>query len=145
MSGRKKGFPDGELKSHNTDYLIIYDAKVRGQGYRMNTADKRAMEDYVRKARVRNFKKVYCLIISSKFTEYPRAISGSPLTYLTAKNLQQLISLKIQNPERVNPLALDDLFSQGILIEDDDLKSWVDEYDLEMFDLGNVLWNGESN
>ena len=139
MSGKKRGHPDGELKSHNTDYLVIYDAKERKDGYSMNTSDRRAMEDYVRKARVKNFKKVYCLIISSKFNDYPRSISGCPLTYLTAKNLQQLISLKIQNPEKVNPLALDDFFSQGILIEDDDLKNWVDEYDLEMFDLGGIL------
>jgi len=139
MSGRKKGYPDGELKSHNTNYLVIYDAKERKDGYRMNTTDRRAMEDYVRNARAKNFKKIYCLMISSKFNDYPRSISGCPLTYLTAKTLQQLLSLKIQNPQRVNPLALDDFFSQGILVEDDDLKNWINEYDLKMFDLGNVL------
>ena len=139
MSGKKKGHPDGELKSHNTDYLVIFDAKERKDGYRMNTTDRRAMEDYVRKARVKNFKKIYCLMISSSFNDYPRSISGCPMTYLTAKNLQQLLSLKIQNPERVNPLSLEDFFSQGIRVEDDDLKNWIDEYDLEMFDLEGVL------
>jgi hypothetical protein len=138
-SGGKKGYPDGELKSHNSDYLVIYDAKVRANEYKINVPDRRALEDYVRTARVKNFKKIYCVIISSKFGDYPRPISGCALTYLTTKKLMQLLSLKIQNPQYVNPLSLEILFSQGSLVEDDDLKSWIDEHELAAFDLNEIL------
>jgi hypothetical protein len=97
------------------------------------------MEDYVRKARVKNFKKIYCVIISSKFGDYPRSISGCPLTYLTADMLQKLISLKIQNPESVNPLSLEEFFSQGTLVVDDDLSNWIEEYGIRTINLNGIL------
>ena len=130
MPLKKRIAPDGELKSHNSDYLVIYDAKERASGYRMDTGDRRAMEEYVKRARMRNFKKVYCLMISSRYDDYPSPILGSPLTYLTVSRLLQILSFKIQDPENVNPLSLEFFFERAKVIDSEDIEEWIEEFEI---------------
>lgn len=67
-SGRN---PDGIATARRHNYAIIYDAKVRQDGYRFSTSDERQFQDYIN-AEVRSlqdggFRNVYFAVISSTF------------------------------------------------------------------------------
>jgi hypothetical protein len=139
--GYKKGasaVPDGYLRSHNTDYVVLYDAKVRAEGYAMSEADFRALKAYVHNMRRKNLKKVYCLVVSSGFRDQPRHINGAPLTYLPADILTELVFLKIQNPDAVNSMSLEDVLNAAKVFDSEDLQIWSDSLELEIFNLRRV-------
>lgn len=63
--------PDGIAKDSRHRYAIIYDAKVRKNGYTMGVSDERKFEDYiyqnVPRLRSQGFRNIYFAVISGKF------------------------------------------------------------------------------
>lgn len=59
--------PDGEARSSNTDYVVVYDAKQRIDSYTLSQADYRALREYVEEARSRGDQNVFCMVLSSSF------------------------------------------------------------------------------
>ena len=71
--------PDGVAKARRHNYAIIYDAKVRQDGYRFSTADERQFRDYidveVTHLQNQGFRNVYFVVFSSEFdAERPDAV-----------------------------------------------------------------------
>lgn len=68
--------PDGIAKDHLHNYAIIYDAKVRQDGYSMNTGDERQFQDYINREvptlRSQGFRNIYFTVISGTFTDESR-------------------------------------------------------------------------
>lgn len=124
-SGSEEGNPDGlAYTKFGSDYLLIYDAKVRQEGFRMSTHEERAIRDYIEQYRRKGVQSICFLIVSSDFYDQPYPIAGAPLSYLAAKTLQKLVSLKIQNPRMVNPHTLRELFEAGLTIDEEFLADW---------------------
>lgn len=75
-SGRN---PDGIATARRHNYAIVYDAKVRQDGYRFSTGDERQFRDYidaeVRRLDSQGFRNVYFAVFSSAYdTERPDAV-----------------------------------------------------------------------
>lgn len=72
-SGRN---PDGIVKDRLHNYAIIYDAKVRKEGYSLGTADERKFQDYINREvpslRAQGFRNVYFAVISGTYTDEAR-------------------------------------------------------------------------
>lgn len=68
--------PDRIAKDHMHNYAIIYDAKVRRDGYSINTSDERQFQDYINREvptlRNQGFRNVYFAVISGDFTDESR-------------------------------------------------------------------------
>ncbi len=71
LLGQGKGrVPDGLAESHEENYAIIWDAKIRKDGFSIGTED-RKMREYIKTQgkRLRKFLNLYFVIISSSFSE----------------------------------------------------------------------------
>lgn len=68
--------PDGIAKSQRHGYAIIYDAKVRRDGYSINTGDERQFQDYINREvptlRNQGFKNIYFAVFTSHFSDESR-------------------------------------------------------------------------
>lgn len=65
--------PDGIAKDRRHNYAIVYDAKVRRDGYSINTGDERQFQDYINREvptlRSQGFRNIYFAVISGTFTD----------------------------------------------------------------------------
>jgi len=65
--------PDGVAKDRMHNYAIIYDAKVRGNGYSINTGDERQFQDYINREvptlRNQGFRNIYFAVISGTISD----------------------------------------------------------------------------
>ncbi|PSP85946.1 hypothetical protein BRC83_02340 [Halobacteriales archaeon QS_1_68_17] len=65
--------PDGIAKNRIHNYAIIYDAKVRRDGYNINTGDERQFQDYINREvptlRNQGFRNVYFAVVSGSFSD----------------------------------------------------------------------------
>lgn len=65
--------PDGIAKDRLHNYAIIYDAKVRGDGYSIGTSDERKFQDYINREvpslRANGFRNIYFSVISGNYTD----------------------------------------------------------------------------
>jgi hypothetical protein len=74
LLGQGRGrVPDGQALDAQNSYALLWDAKVRGDGYRLGTDD-RTIKEYVTNAsrdleRGRRLRNIYYLVISSAFAE----------------------------------------------------------------------------
>ena len=112
-SGRE---PDGVATAVQNNYAIIYDAKVRENGYSMSTDD-RAIRDYIethaRRLRDQGTQQIYFLIISSSFSDpddgtlrdIRETTKVENIVFLSAELLEKLLIIRLREPY----LNLDDL------------------------------------
>ena len=112
-SGRQ---PDGIATAVRNDYAIIYDAKVRGDGYSIATDD-RAIREYIethaRQLRDQGVRRIYFAIVSSTFTnpdqstlrELRETTAVESIVFLSAELLEELMVLRLREPY----LNLDDI------------------------------------
>ncbi|ELZ42942.1 hypothetical protein C463_10070 [Halorubrum californiense DSM 19288] len=112
-SGRQ---PDGIATAVRNDYAIIYDAKVRGDGYSISTDD-RAIREYIerhaRQLRDQGVRRIYFAIVSSTFTDPDRSTlrelrettAVESIVFLSAELLEELMVLRLREPY----LNLDDI------------------------------------
>ncbi len=122
--------PDGLALAHDESYAILWDAKVRANGYSMGTDD-RTIRDYIqtqsRELKRRRFlRNIYYVVVSSSFADdYDDAIRSlkmetdiSEVTLLGADALVAMVDAKLRAPLFVTlgPDGLQRLFStSGIL------------------------------
>lgn len=112
-SGRQ---PDGIATAVRNDYAIIYDAKVREDGYSIATDD-RAIREYIethaRQLRDQGVRRIYFAIVSSTFTnpdqgtlrELRETTAVKSIVFLSAGLLEELMVLRLREPY----LNLDDI------------------------------------
>lgn len=108
--------PDGVATAVRNDYAIIYDAKVRQDGYSIATDD-RAIREYIethaRQLRDQGVQRIYFAIISSTFTDPDLGTLGElrettaieNIVLLSAELMKELLVLRLREPY----LNLDDL------------------------------------
>lgn len=125
--------PDGTALAHDENYAIIWDAKIRANGYSMGTDD-RTIREYIttqsRELKRRRFmRNIYYLIISSTFTDdYDDTIRSikmdtdvNEVILMEVDALVAVVDAKLRAPLEVTlgPDGLQRLFSQsGILTSD---------------------------
>ena len=122
--------PDGIALAEDFNYAILWDAKIRGNGYSIGTDD-RQIREYVTSQsremkRKRSFKNIYYVIISSTFAEdhddLVRSIKMetdvNEVIFLEAEALVEMVDAKLRSPLQITigPDALQRLFSSsGVL------------------------------
>ncbi len=101
--------PDGIAYSQEYRYAIIYDAKVRQDGYRMGT-DERAIREYIsnvgERLRRQGYRNIYLMIISSSFSGDHDSVIRSikidtdvrEVLLFEASALLKLLEGKLRNP-----------------------------------------------
>ncbi|HXJ14088.1 MAG TPA: hypothetical protein VNH19_17570, partial [Candidatus Limnocylindrales bacterium] len=141
LLGQGKGrVPDGLALSLDDSYAILWDAKVRGDGYSMGTDD-RAVKEYIT-TQSRELKKrqglrnIYYLIVSSEFADdYDDAIRTlkmetdvNEVCLVEADAMVAMVEAKMRSPREVSlgPDGLQRLFSvSGVLSADGVRKNLV--------------------
>jgi len=131
--------PDGEARSSNSDYVVVYDVKQRADGYALSAADHRALREYVEAAQGRGDANVFCLVVSSSFSGEPRPMNGVPLTFISASVLLELVALKVQNPEVVNSRTLRKLFGTTGILTHRNIEQWASDHDADRLDISQLL------
>lgn len=108
--------PDGIATAVRNDYAIIYDAKVRTDGYSIATDD-RAIREYIethaRQLRDQGIQRIYFAIVSSTFAEpdlgtlreLRETTAIENIVLLSAEILEELVVLRLREPY----LNLDDM------------------------------------
>jgi hypothetical protein len=131
LLGQGKGrVPDGLALSVDDSYAILWDAKVRGEGYSMETDD-RAIKEYIvtqsrELKRRRGLRNIYYFIISSDFTDdYDDSIRSikmetdvNEVCLVEADALVAMVDAKMRFPHEISlgPDGLQRYFSvSGIL------------------------------
>jgi hypothetical protein len=132
--------PDGLALELDNSYAVLWDAKIREDGYSMGTDD-RAIREYVMTQsrdlkRRRALRNIYYAIVSSGFKDdYDDLIRSikmetdtNEVCLIEAAALVAMVDAKLRNPLQVSlgPDGLQRLFSNsGILTADDVLKNFV--------------------
>jgi len=134
LLGQGKGrVPDGLALAHDENYAILWDAKIRTNGYSMGTDD-RTIREYITTQsrelkRRRSLRNIYYLVISSAFADdYDDAIRSikmetdvNEVILMEVDALVAMVDAKLRAPLDVTlgPDGLQRLFSQsGILTSD---------------------------
>jgi hypothetical protein len=139
--GQGKGrVPDGQAIAPYDSYALLWDAKVRTDGYSMGTDD-RTIKEYIgtqsrelkRRGIIRN---IYYVIISSGFTdEFDDLIRSlkmqtdvNEVCLLEATALVAIVNLKLRAPLTVTlgPDGLQQLFSSSGLVKVDDVRGYFE-------------------
>jgi len=125
--------PDGLALAHDENYAILWDAKIRTNGYSMGTDDRTVREYIITQSRElkrrRSMRNIYYLIISSTFTDdYDDAIRSikmetdvNEVILMEVDALVAMVDAKLRAPLDVTlgSDGLQRLFSQsGILTSD---------------------------
>src|SRR5207245_1942780 len=131
--------PDGEARSSNADYVLVYDVKQRTDGYTLSAADHRALREYVEAAQSRRDANVFCVVVSSAFSGEPRPMNGVPLTFIPASALLELVALKVQNPDVVNSRTLRKLFGTTGILARRNIEQWASDHDADRLDMSHLL------
>ncbi|MGA3038169.1 MAG: hypothetical protein ABSE64_11880 [Vulcanimicrobiaceae bacterium] len=131
--GQGKGVvADGVAKCPERQWAVIYDAKVRGSGYRLLTEDRRKFRDYINIHQQRltseGIRRIYFAVISSEFTardlERAREVkSGSDAracVLIEAGALVALVERRIARPREYSVETLERIFEETrILLKTD--------------------------
>ena len=127
--------PDGLAVEPDSSYAILWDGKVRENGYSMGTDD-RAIREYVHTQsrelkRRRSLRNIYYLVVSSRFLDdfddVIRSIKMetdvNEVCLLEATALVAMVDAKLRNPQLVTlgPDGMQRLFSSSGLITADDV------------------------
>ncbi|MGE4299104.1 MAG: hypothetical protein AB7E47_13865 [Desulfovibrionaceae bacterium] len=130
LLGQGKGrVPDGTAVDYSNRYAIIWDAKVRADGYSIGTDD-RTIREYIKtqvqKLKAKSLDNVYYAVISSAFKEdYDDIVSSlkmetpiSEICLVQADALVAMVDLKLRDPQLVElgPTGLQRLLcNSGVL------------------------------
>lgn len=131
--------PDGKAIDQDNSYAIIWDAKVRGNGYSMGTDDRTIREYIVTQSRElrrrRGFRNVYYVIVSSGFADdYDDAIRSlkmetdiSEVILMEADALVAMVDMKLRAPPHVTlgPDGLQRLFTISTVLTADAVKEMM--------------------
>lgn len=105
-SGRE---PDGVAEAVRNDYAVIYDAKVRPDGYDINTDD-RAIREYIqthgRRLRDQGMQNIYFAIVSSTFSDPDQSTlrdirantDVDNIVLLSAELLEDMVKMRLREP-----------------------------------------------
>lgn len=132
--GQGKGrCPDGVALNYDDSYAIIWDAKVRNEGYSMGTDD-RTIKEYIGvQSRIikkrQRFRNIYYVIVSSNFKEdFDDSIMTlkmdtdvNEIILMEAEALVEIVNVKLREPIQITlgPDGLQRLFSiSGILTKE---------------------------
>lgn len=125
--------PDGALISRQENYVVLFDGKVRKDGYQIGTDD-RIIVDYIKSYRERfermGIKKIYYLIVSSKFVgDYLNSVRrvlretvAKSVTLLEANLLLHLLEVKMKKPLEMTPKELENVLLKGGVILKEDIQ-----------------------
>lgn len=128
---------DGTAVCNEFHYAIIFDAKVRKDGYSLGTDD-RAIKEYIGvetdKLKRQGIRNVYFLVISSSFKgEFDEVIRSLKMEtdireviFLEAPALLTMLDQKLRNPEiDLGPKGLQNLFAQSGVLTNSDVKEFL--------------------
>ena len=140
MSGKR--VPDGIAESFDNNYAILWDAKVRSEGYLMGTDD-RTIREYINTQipqlkKHKPFKNIYYLIISRSFDkgyddELIRNLKMetdiSEVVLLEADALVAMVEAKIREPQQITlgPDGLQRLFSVSGVLTAQNVRSLLEK------------------
>lgn len=130
--------PDGIAICSENHYAVIFDAKVRKDGYSMGTDD-RAMKEYILletdRLRRQGIRYVYFAVISSKFNEdFAEVIRTLKMetdirevVFVEAAALLSILEQKLRNPELdLGPRGIQNIFADsGVVKYSDVMESWI--------------------
>jgi len=122
--------PDGRAIEHDNSYAVLWDAKVRSDGYQITTDD-RIIRDYIdtqtrQLKRRRTVRNIYYAVISSHFVDnYEDAVRNlkmetdvNEVIFIEATALVEMVDTKLRDPQQITlgPDGIQRLFSaSGIL------------------------------
>lgn len=126
--------PDGLAVEPDSSYAILWDAKIRENGYSMGTDD-RAIREYVhtqsRDLKRRSLRNIYYLVVSSSFLDdfddvirsMKMETNVNEVCLLEATALVAMVDAKLRNPQQVTlgPDGMQRLFSSSGLITAEDV------------------------
>lgn len=128
---------DGTAICNEYHYAIIFDAKVRKDGYSLGTDD-RAIKEYIGvetdKLKRQGIRNVYFLVISSSFKgDFDEVIRTLKIEtdireviFLEASALLTMLDQKLRNPEiDLGPKGLQNLFAQSGVLTNNDVKEFL--------------------
>jgi hypothetical protein len=129
--------PDGLAIAENDLYAIIWDAKIRSEGYSIGTDD-RAIKEYIStqsrdlKAK-RRFRNIYYAIVSSTFSDdfddtvrtIKMETDVSEVCLVEASALVAMVDRKLRDPSEVTlgPDGLQRLFSESGVLSAEDVQT----------------------
>ncbi len=127
--------PDGTAVEMDNSYAILWDAKIRTNGYSMGTDD-RTIHEYIvtqsRQMRKRSLRNIYYLVISSEFEDdYDDPIRSlkmetdvSEVCLVEAAALVAIVDAKLRTPQEITlgPDGLQRLFSTSGIITADSVR-----------------------
>lgn len=128
--------PDGRAVDADNSYAILWDAKVRGNGYSMGTDD-RTIREYITSQsrqlkRSKSLRNIYYLVVSSRFQDdYDDTIrmlkmdtDVNEVCLLEAEALIEMVDAKLRAPREVTlgPDGLQRLFCTSGIISVDDVR-----------------------
>lgn len=129
--------PDGIAICSEYHYAIIFDAKVRKDGYSLGTDD-RAIKEYIfhetERLKRQGIKNVYFAIISSYFRGDFDVIIRSikmeteirELLFIEATGLLTILEQKLRNPDLdLGSKGIQSLFAQSGVLENKDIKQYL--------------------
>jgi len=136
LMGQGKGrVPDGEARSSEDSYVLLWDSKVREKGYSMGTDD-RAIKEYITtqtRLEKRKGLHTYYAIISSKFVDdfedMVRSLKMethiSEVVLIEAEALVTMVDLRLREPQAVTlgPNGIQRLLSDGGIVTANDVKA----------------------
>jgi len=137
LMGQGQGrVPDGLALCTDESYAILWDAKVRSNGYSMGTDD-RTIREYIttqsrEMKRRRHFRNIYYAIISSRFADdYDDSVSGikmetdvNEVVLVEAEALVAMVDAKLRAPSQVplGPDGLQRLFAHSRVLTADAVR-----------------------
>ncbi len=122
---------DGLATCVEEQWAIIFDAKIRGDGYKMYTDD-RAFKEYIerhKKELGKGIKNIHFTVISSSFKDsdldHAREIALSPnvksFALLEAEALVKMVELRLREPRRFDFHQLERCLSQQRIVTPKDV------------------------
>lgn len=121
-----KDLPDGI--AFGGSVLLLYDCKAAGEGYKISSNSMRQFADYVNTfhRRYQNYVgRVNSFLVISGFFQSPDKLEdrsrkllaecGVPLSFLTAKDLGEIIKLLVENPVYRQSIDWKRIFSGGLI------------------------------
>lgn len=127
--------PDGSAAAKDDDYIILWDAKIRSDGYSMGTDDRTIREYISTQSREfkkrRHYKNIYYTIISSNFvSDYDEAIRSikmetdvNEVLLIEASALVSMVDAKLRDPSiTLGSDGFQRLFSSSGIIKTQTIK-----------------------
>jgi len=131
--------PDGLAVDIDNSYAILWDAKVRSNGYSMGTDDRTIREYIVTQSRdlrrKRSLRNIYYVVVSSQFTDdYDDTIrmlkmdtDVSEVCLLEAGALVTMVDAKLRDPQQVTlgPDGLQRIFSSSGVVSTENVREMI--------------------